>query len=57
MTGVLCYSDTRFCYLIPGSSPKKSRRSYVGYDSHDGFDSHDGLNGQDGHNDQDSFDN
>ena len=44
MTGALCYPGTRSLYSIPGSSPKRLRRSY------DGFDRPNGLNGQDNHN-------
>ena len=36
MTGAPCYPGTRFLYLIPGLSPKRSRRSHVGHEGQDG---------------------
>ena len=50
MTGALCYPGTRSLYSIPGSSPKRLRRSY------DGFDRPNGLNGQDSHDVQNGLD-
>ena len=41
MTGAFCYLGTCSLYLILGSSPKKLRRSYDGFNDQYGHDSHD----------------
>ena len=56
MTGAPCYPETRSLYLIPGSNPKKSRRSHDNFNGQDGYDSHDGFDGQYGHDSLDGFD-
>ena len=54
MTGALCYLKTHFLHPIPGSSPKKLRKSHDSFNDQYNHNSYDGFKDHTGHDDHDN---